>query len=478
MINLNDMNITVMGLGRFGGGIGVISWLTSNFDCKLIVTDLATEQELEQSISQIADLIENHQVILHLGEHRDKDFSECDLVIANPAISQPWNNHYLQIARENDKRVTTEIRLLVESLPAQTKTIGVTGTAGKSTTTAMIHHIIKSTGRNVHLGGNIGGSLLGTEINAADIVVLELSSAMLYWLGQGTDTAFANGWSPDVGVITNLEPNHLDWHGELDHYYKCKLNIFCQRKCNENDICAFTSTQGKIEQLAQDLGKNIPGIHDCNINTGNAGKHSENFSKYKLLIPGLHNLQNATLAGCVAHYALGINYDQIVQSLSTFPGLPHRLQLVGIDSTDRRFFNDSKSTTPNATVLAVKAFANDINARIHLIAGGYDKGISLDAIVQLVCEKCLAGLYTIGTTGSDLIDKAQRLSASDNCILKYCGTLETAVSAAITNMRHNDILLLSPGCASWDQYVNFEERGKEFVNLVKRMTDIRNMQFL
>lgn len=418
--------VTVMGLGRFGGGVGVTRWLVHH-GARVLVTDLQPQQDLRKSLAQLSPLIDDGSVHLRLSQHLQTDFTACDLVVANPAVPLPWNNSFLQAARGASVPITTEIRLLVERLNRQ-RLIGITGTAGKSTTTAMIHHILTGTGTASHLGGNIGGSLLTQldEIQPHGWIVLELSSAMLYWLGEDVGFDGAVGWSPHVAVLTNIHQNHLDWHGSFSHYKQCKHNIFKYQQSGDHAL----------------RGDELEAPTD----------------RIRIQIPRAHNQRNAQMAIDAACAAAKLDPVEAAAVLGDFAGLPHRLQLVA-EHEGLRFYNDSKSTTPKATVLAVESFGE--SSRIHLIAGGYDKGLDLSPIPELAPS--LGGLYTIGATGRGIADAAARASCCE-----FCGTLETAVERAMSKMRTGDVLLLSPGCASWDQFDNYEQRGEAFVKLVTK----------
>lgn len=410
--------ITVMGLGRFGGGAGVVRWLCSQ-GARVLLTDLQSENDLADSLKDINDLIQSDLFTLRSGEHREEDFTSkhCDLVIANPAVPKPWENRYLLAAQNSGVPITTEIRLTVERLN-RNRIIGVTGTAGKSTTAAMIHHVLTCMEQPTHLGGNIGGSLLDTldTIRDNDWIVLELSSAMLHWL---------DGWSPHIAVMTNISPNHLDWHGSFEHYKQSKENVFRHQQ------------QGDHALRGDECNDCKPRAHPL-----------------PLKIPGAHNQSNACLALAAIKCATQVPTHETARYLADFPGLPHRLQLVA-EHDGMHFYNDSKSTTPEATVLAVKAF--DDPARIHLIVGGYDKGVDLSPIAKLA--DVIAGLYTIGATGQKLASLASRAEC--------CDTLDEAVRRACSQMRPGDTLLLSPGCASWDQFTNYEQRGEAFMRLTE-----------
>jgi UDP-N-acetylmuramoylalanine--D-glutamate ligase len=434
--------ITVMGLGRFGGGVGVARWLASQ-GADVLVTDLEPADKLSDSVGAIKDLVDHGRVVLHLGGHNVADFTDCDLVIANPAVPRPWENRFLRAAQASGIPITTEIELTVASIPPHALTIGVTGSNGKSTTSAMIAHILASTGTPTLFGGNIGGSLLGEAPKApADgCVVLEVSSAMLHWLSR--PNAWLRPWSPRIAVVTNIAPNHLDWHGAMDHYASSKQQIL--RDMTPGSVAVLG---GESRRWTTSFGVRRVEIDD------NAQVHG-------LAIPGRHNRLNASMAVAAVLSAGTVRTEaDAIRAVSTFPGLPHRLQLVAtrtVRGGEVRFYNDSKSTTPEATLLAVDAFSEDGQPpRVHLIAGGYDKKISLAGIAAL--SPRIAGLYTIGATGDTIAH-----AAGDSAV--RCGTLDVAVREAASRARAGDVILLSPGCASWDQYENYERRGEQFAAL-------------
>jgi UDP-N-acetylmuramoylalanine--D-glutamate ligase len=410
----HDSQVVVMGLGAFGGGVGVARWLCQQ-GAQVTVTDLRQAHQLADSIEALGAA----PCKLVLGRHEVSDFTQADVVVVNPAVPHPWDNPFLAAATEAGVSLTTEIRILIEQLDRR-QCIGITGTAGKSTTASMTHHLLKRLGLPTVLGGNIGGSLLSHLDTIGDDthIVLELSSAQLHWLNAHGDQW--PGWSPAIAAITNIADNHLDWHQNAAHYVHSKETI-ARYQCH-----------GDIHVCSDD-------VPDSNV---------------ELSLPGRHNQRNAGMAIELAHHATGVPRSELATLLGDFQGLPHRLCAVGPHSPPR-FFNDSKSTTPEATVLAVASFPNAM--AIHLIAGGYDKGVPLESIAKL--SATLAGLYTIGDTGPSLADAAGGHAVA-------CGTLERAVQAAIARMGEHDILLLSPGCASWDQFPDFRARGHHFEALV------------
>lgn len=432
MTSIAGQRVLVMGLGRFGGGLGVTRWMCGQ-GAHVVLTDLADAQTLAEPLAALDDLVAGGHVTLRLGGHSERDFVECDLIVANPAVPTPWANPFLDAARRARRPITTEMRLLVEQL-GKRPVIGVTGTAGKSTTSAMVAHVLRTLGHGVRFGGNIGGSLLAEldAISRDDIVVVELSSFMLHWLGAAGAADRRDGataWSPSIAAITNIAPNHLDWHGSFEHYRDSKLAIAANQRPGDALVRGDEPPSAEIAALELRLG-----------------------------VPGEHNRTNARLAVALASLAAGRSPREAAAALESFAGLPHRLELVA-EHDGRRFYNDSKSTTPEATLRAVAAF--DDAARIHLIAGGYDKGADLSAIASLAAR--LGGLYTIGATG-EAIAAAAGISHA-----VHVATLDRAVDTALARMRRGDLLLLSPGCASWDQFTNYEARGKAFVERVRAL---------
>jgi UDP-N-acetylmuramoylalanine--D-glutamate ligase len=447
-MTLRGQRALVMGLGRFGGGLGATRWLVGQ-GAKVLVTDLSPPEKLAGALAEIEPLVRSGAVELRLGEHREEDFRAVDLVVANPAVPTPWADRYLAAAKAAGVPVTTEIVLLIERLNARfgrERTIGITGTVGKSTTTALLAHVLRSAGLRVLVGGNLGGSLL-EELETVDPgekpwFVLELSSAMLHWIGTMA------AWSPHIAVVTNLAPNHVDWHGSVDHYAGSKQWLV--RNQREGDWCVLSSSVA----------------HWAALTKAQVTQTQDRAWNGKMAMPGRHNRVNAfqavAAAACVRP-ALALS--AISGAVASFAGLAHRLELVG-ERDGVRFFNDSKCTTPEACLTALEALAEDRQwpdrfAHIHLIAGGYDKHVDLSGVGRLGAG--LGGLYTIGATGPAIADSAR--SAGGHAV--PCGTLARAVEAAAGRLKPGDVLLLSPACASWDQYPNFEARGDEFRRLVK-----------
>ncbi len=428
-----------MGLGRFGGGVGVTRYCAKR-GAKVLVTDLLDVNELKPSLAELEGLDVEHR----LGRHERADFAAADVVVVNPAVDRR-NNEYLKIARDHGAKLTSEIALFIDAActgPLRKRTIGVTGSTGKSTTVSMIGHALaEQLGPDrVHVGGNIGGSLLTQldAINDHDWLVLELSSFMLEDLAD---------WSPHIAVVTNITDNHLDRHGGFDAYVKAKQTLVRHQVHDDRAV----------------LG---PNVHTWRFVTPAVAVCEDEPLKVALTVPGEHNRMNATLA-VAACEAAGYDRQRCVDALKSFRGLSHRLQQVA-EHDGVRYVDDSKSTTPDSAMLAVDAYEP---GTVRIILGGYNKKADLKPLAAHAVDRA-AGIYCIGATGETIADAAETYaqSVSRECPVYRCGDLDTAVPTAIAHAVDGEIVLLSPGCASWDQFDNFITRGKRFARLVAKYT--------
>lgn len=429
MEELCNKRITVAGLGRFGGGIEVSRWLVSQ-GARILVTDRELAGRLTESIRKLEGL----PIEFRLGEHRIEDFTTPDLVVTSPAI--PPNNEFLQAARGAGVPVTTEIRLFIERCPCPI--LGVTGTKGKSTTTAMLGEILR-TRFTAWVGGNIGGSLLDRlpQMKPDHVVVLELSSYMLEHLRPMR-------WSPHVSVVTMVARDHLEWHGSFANYVDAKKNIVRFHKSHE--VAVLNEQDATSTQFAKETNAKVVWF--------GAGDRPS----FELSLIGEHNQLNAQAALAAAE-AMGITREAASGALRNFKGLPHRLQLVH-EHHGVKYINDSIATIPEAAIAACEAFPE---GTVIQIVGGYDKHLDMSAMCETLARRCKAVL-TVGALGHALTERIRQTSGR-RAEIHECGDLSSAVALARQLASAGDVVLLSTGCASYDQFVNFEARGDEFTRL-------------
>ncbi|MDX1683472.1 MAG: UDP-N-acetylmuramoyl-L-alanine--D-glutamate ligase, partial [Phycisphaeraceae bacterium] len=368
----------------------------------------------------------------------------------NPAV--PPDHPMVALAEEAGATISTEIGLLIERLPRRDRVIGVTGTAGKSTVTAMIGHVLEAvTDVRVWVGGNLGGSLLNDldQMSDEDAVVLELSSFMLRRLGPME-------WSPGIAVMTNFSANHLDWHPDLEDYRRSKAQLFAFQQPDAGDRAIVGPDVDQVIDLA---GLNVTVIEE-------RGDDPLARAGIELQLPGLHNRINARLALAASAAWLETDEESLAPTLASFHGLPHRLHTVA-EMDGVRYVDDSKSTTPTAGRLALASFPP---GTIHLLVGGYDKGNDLRALATRAARTC-AAIYTLGATGDAFADAAEQLE--DGAPVFRVGDVATGVAEAARRAKPGDVVLLSPACASWDQFDHYRHRGQVFARAVNDLDSSR-----
>jgi UDP-N-acetylmuramoylalanine--D-glutamate ligase len=470
LIELRERKVTVMGLGRFGGGLGAARFLVAQ-GARVTVTDLKTSEQLSESVAALKGL----PLELHLGSHDEADFRNADLIVVSPAV--PKTSPLLAVARKAGIPITSEMNLFLERCPAPI--VAVTGSAGKSTTASLLALALAKRHRT-HFGGNIGRSLLAElpEIRPGDLVCLEISSFQL-------DDAAALGWSPHVAVVTNLSPNHLDHHGTMAAYVAAKQNILRFQtagdvavlsaddaevagwgKLAQGEVCYF-STRGSTfarrdktrRGTAEDVAVNAF-IDGDEVVLRRAGREEHCLLKDALALPGEHNAANF-LAAALAAWIEGVPLKDIAAATRTFTGLPHRLRLV-TEFDGVSYYDDSKATTPAAAAVALGSFPG---RGLIAIAGGYDKKIDLAPLADALTAQARTVLL-VGATAPLL---AELLVARKHPHVESVETVDRAVERAAEIARPGDVVLLSPGHASWDQFESYEERGRRFADGVARL---------
>jgi len=460
-----------MGLGLLGRGVGDVRFLAEQ-GAILTVTDLKTESELKESLDKLKHIQGIEYV---LGEHRLEDFRNRDVVLKSAGV--PFDSPFIAEARKNNISVKMSTSLFAEFFLGTI--VGITGTRGKSTVSAMVYEILKSSGKKTFLGGNTKGvSTLAhiTEASEDEIVVLELDSWQLQGFGE-------EKLSPHISVFTTFYPDHLNYYKKnLDLYLADKANIFKYQQ-------PTTNNQQPVLILGEQVVNLIQEKYPEYAKRAIIAKLDNLPRNLKLKVPGEHNRYNAACAAAAAR-ALGIDEETIKKGLESFIGLEGRLELIR-EIKGVKIYNDTTSTTPNATVAALKALGSggQLGARknIILIFGGNDKGLDITPppfyqsyfkygsgtiekkvggfteLLELLSRFCKA-VFVIPGTGSDLLP----LNVSE-LELKRVENLEEAVSQSINIANSGDIILFSPAFTSFGQFRNEYDRGDSFMGLVNNL---------
>lgn len=440
--DMTGRSALVVGLGRFGGGVGVARWLAEQ-GAKVTVTDQATEEALRESVAALKGL----PIRWRLGGHSEDDLAGIDLAVINPAVDKIRSTFYGTLASRHVPW-TTELNLFCERCPA--RVIGITGSYGKSTTCAMLDEVLRHARAvlgpaagygQVFLGGNIGRSLLGDlpRMQKADWVVLEVSSAQL------EDTRRV-GWTPDIAVITNLYPQHLDRHGSFEAYARAKFNIL--RTSSAQDTQPLIVGPMTAPADAWLAGTRRQGwIHP----------NKEGSADVRLAVPGEHNRANAAVVLAVVD-VLGLPRSVAEDALAAFRGLPHRLELLG-HWGPVKVYNDSKSTAPAATLRALMA----VEGCVLLIVGGKRKDVDWDELAAEAVRRC-GHVICMGEAGPEVAGRfrsaARGLASAAG--IHHVADVPAAVRRAAELSSDADAVLFSPGAQSFDAYRNYVERGLHF----------------
>ncbi len=449
-----------MGLGLSGGGVGTAEFLQKH-GAKVTVTDLRTPKDLAPSLKALA----KYQGIRYvLGRHRKDDFRSADLVIKNPGVRR--DNPYLKAAQQYGVPVTSDLGIFFDLCPG--RIIGITGTRGKSTATYLLWQMLKTKFPRTHYGGNIRRSVLSVlpKIKKGDPVVLELSSFQLMDLD-------AEDKSPSVAIITNIMPDHLNWHISMREYRDSKTAIFRhQRSQKHSDIVHNVGMSGGTQNREdlviipagdQVLEKMVRGAHSRLIRAALAPDMQKVVDKNL----GVHYRASAALAAEAAR-ALGVPHAAIIRTLSRFHGLPGRQEEVAVHG-GVHFINDTTATIPEAAVAAVRRFREKAGRhRLILITGGQDKKLDFSRMDEAVRKSVDALVLLPGTATEKL---AQILAQSRRVLstLRKVKSMREGVRRAWQSAEKGDYILLSPGAASFGLFLNEFDRGQQFVDAVRRL---------
>ena len=458
---MKDKKVAVLGLGV--SNIPAVKYLLS-MGAKICARD-----KKDKLTDELLSLKEQG-VEFVLGDKYLDDLEEFDYIFRSPGIN-PFS-YDIAKAVEMGATLTSEIEKVIELAPC--KTIGVTGSDGKTTTTTLIAKFLEQAGYKVWLGGNIGTPLFSKldKMKKDDIVVLELSSFQLMTLYK----------SPDISVITNISPNHLDYHSDYNEYIMAKSNIFVHQ--NEKNILVLNKdnditqkylkiienrnikTNIRAFSITQDVLKGVYLENDY-IVSNMSGKLEKICKIDNVKLVGMHNIANIC-AAATAVYDM-VNKEDIKEVITSFGGVEHRMELIR-EKDGVKWYNDSIGTSPTRTIAGLSSF----NQKVILIAGGYDKNIPYDPLAPHIIDK-VKTLILIGKTATKIrkavTDKAKKDGIKLEKLLEIVefNTLEECVDYANKIAKNEDIVVMSPASASFDMYKNFEERGNYFKKLVNNL---------
>lgn len=441
-------------------GIGVSNTpLIKNFLSKG-ATVYACDRRSREQIGALADELEAEGAELRTGDGY-LDNLEVDIIFRTPGMN--FNLPELDAARKKGIAVTSEMEVFFDLCPATI--FAVTGSDGKTTTTTLIAEMLKAEGKNVHLGGNIGNPLLPEieEISPDDYVVAELSSFQLISMRK----------SPDVAVVTNVAPNHLDIHKDMDEYVEAKKNVllhqnaFSRTVLNRDDEITsgfkkYVRGQSLSFSMERPLKNGAWLDTDGTIHMSYRGIDVPIMHRSEITVLGDHNVANYLAAISAVWGYVGV--DTIKKVAHDFKGVEHRIEFVR-EVNGVKYYNDSIASSPTRTIAGLKAF----DRKVLLIAGGYDKHIPFEPMVPYIIDKVKI-LYLCGAT-ADKIEKCIRDDKNYNGTpeIRRVADIAAAVEAAHKDAVQGDIVTLSPACASFDAFPNFAARGKYFKELVNKL---------
>ncbi|MFZ5752976.1 MAG: UDP-N-acetylmuramoyl-L-alanine--D-glutamate ligase, partial [Bacillota bacterium] len=444
--------VVVIGAGK--SGMAAAQFLASH-GSRVYLNDIKTRENLEE---RSLHNLEKMGITLLLGAHGDIAGLQPDLVIVSPGV--PLTIPPVAEARERNIPVWSEMELASRFTKAPM--VVVTGTNGKTTTTALIGQIMEDAGFKTFVGGNIGVPFISEaeQLQPQDVAILEASSFQL----ETTES-----FKPFISLILNITPDHIDWHGSLEGYIKAKAKIFARQ--DEKDWLILNGDDRETRALAglakaKVLFFSRKHILEEGICVENGylvvkleGKTVPVIKPEEIFIKGSHNLENA-LAAVGAGWLMGVSAESLERSLRTFPGVPHRLEpVLNIDGV--RYINDSKGTNPDASIKALEAYPDPI----ILIAGGKSKGSDFTSFAEMIKDRVKA-LVLVGQAAGEIEEAVKKTGYYNYYRVE---TFKDAVYKARDLANQGDIVLLSPACASFDMFRSYEHRGEVFKELVHEL---------
>src|SRR5215470_2733072 len=444
-MDLTGKRVLVVGLGR--SGVASALFLKSR-GARVTVSDAKSEDQLREEIPRLLD----QGIVVETGGHGERTFQNQDMIVVSPGV--PVDAQPLEQARALGQAVIGEIELAAEFL--QGEVVAITGSNGKTTTTTLTGEILAASGLRTLVGGNIGTPAisLAEQSTPETITVLEVSSFQLETIRT---------FRPKIAVVLNVTPDHLDRHRTLAAYTDAKARIFENQQLDDfavlnadDPTCVELAgrTRGQVfwfsRQRETEQGAHVRG--DSILFRRN-GSDLKIMPVSEIPLKGTHNLENV-LAAISCGVLLGCGTEEIRDAVRNFKAVEHRLEYV---ATIRgvEYYNDSKATNVDATIKALESFERGV----HLILGGKDKGSDYSVLNDLLRAR-VKRVYTIGAA-------AQKIELQITGEVVVSGTLEDAVKQASASAESGDVVLLAPACASFDQFQNYEHRGKVFKELVR-----------
>ena len=451
---LQGKTAAVVGIG-LRSGVPLIRFLLQQ-GCRVVACDRKERQQLPDVMEALAGL----PIEFQLGDGYLQGLERCQFIFRTPGM-RPDLPELTNAVRAGAK-LTSEIELVFALAEAPIN--GITGSDGKTTTTTLVSEMLRADGREVYLGGNIGHSLIEEvlDIPASAEIVLELSSFQL--MGMQT--------SPQAAIVTNLSPNHLDYHLSLDEYVAAKEQIFLHQRAE--DLAVFNLDNETTRLQAQRAPGRVLCFsrrqpvergaflrdHQIVLRVGDADEILCSIEEVRL--PGWHNVENLLAAAALAR-ARGASLAALRHVATTFSGVEHRLELVR-ELAGVRYYNDSIASSPSRTIAGIQSFRDPL----VLILGGYDKQIPFEPLAEAVVGRVDA-VALIGQTAAKIesaIRTEQERRQIAGPVMQRCDSLETALDWCRAQARPGSAVLLSPACASFDMFQDFEARGNEFKKLV------------
>ena len=452
-MELKNKKVLLVGLAKTG--VSTIKHL-DKLGAKIIVNDIKDKSQLEDIIRELKD-IKNVEYIL--GYHPE-NVDGIDIAIVSPGV--PLDLPFIYKLRENNIKIIGEVELSYRLSKNNPTFIGITGTNGKTTTTSIVGEIFKKANKDTYIVGNIGNPVIDTIdlTNKDSILVTELSSFQLESIDE---------FRPRVSAFLNITEDHMNRHHTMENYINAKARIFENQK--EEDYTILNYDDAKVRDLAKQCKSKViffsrkekpnNGIYlDENNNIIiDIDKKITFLNRNELSLPGEHNLENC-MAAIGITYVSNIDLEIIKEVLKNFKAVEHRQEFVR-ELNGITFINDSKGTNPDSTIKAIKSY----NKNIILIAGGKDKGSSFDELFDIAKEN-VTSLVLLGETAHKIEDTARKKGFDKIYIVD---NMKEAVKTSYEIAQSEDIVLLSPACASWDMYKNFEVRGKDFKDNVNNL---------